>query len=123
MMADRQQSQYAHTATYANSRSHAGSHHLAHVCQSALLQQSCCIHGDCIVQAFFKEHSPTTKKGSTQYKSAIWYHSPEQKKTAEAMMQRISDEAGKPVVTDLEPASQWTDAEDYHQKYYQRSGY
>ena len=95
----------------------------AHCSAKTVLQQNCWHHVDCTVQAFFKEHSPTTKKGSTQYKSAIWYHSPEQKKTAEAMMKQISDEAGKPVVTDLEPASQWTDAEDYHQKYYQRSGY
>ena len=95
----------------------------AHRSGKTVIQQNWCPHVDCTVQAFFKEHSPTTKKGSTQYKSAIWYHSPEQQKTAEAMMKQISDEAGKPVVTDLEPASQWTDAEDYHQKYYQKSGY
>ena len=74
------------------------------------------------MQVFFKEHNPTAKKGSVQYKSAIWYHSPEQKRTAEAMMKQISDEAGKPVATDLEPASEWTDAEDYHQNYYNKSG-
>lgn len=76
-----------------------------------------------LLQVFFKEHDATTKRGSTQYKSAIWYHSPEQQKVAEAMIKQISDQSGKPVATDLGPAVHWTDAEDFHQKYYQKSGY
>lgn len=70
-----------------------------------------------VVQIFFKEHNPTLEKGKAQYKSAIWYHSPEQKATAEAMINQQAEKRGKPVVTDLAPAADWHDAEEYHQKY------
>ena len=74
------------------------------------------------MQVFFNEHDPTLGKGKAQYKSAIWYHTDEQKKVAEQMLKQISSKSNKPVATDLAPATQWTDAEDYHQKYYQKSG-
>ena len=74
------------------------------------------------LQVFFKEHDPTISKGKAQYKSAIWYHSDDQKQIAEQMIKRISSTSSKPVATDLAPATQWTDAEEYHQKYYSRSG-
>lgn len=73
-----------------------------------------------LLRIFFKEHNPTLEKGKAQYKSAIWYHSPEQKATAEAMIKQQAEKRGKPVVTDLAPAADWHDAEEYHQKYYSR---
>jgi len=73
-----------------------------------------------LLRTFFKEHNPTLEKGKAQYKSAIWYHSSEQKATAEAMIKQQSDKHGKPVVTDLAPAADWHDAEEYHQKYLSR---
>lgn len=74
------------------------------------------------VQVFFKEHDPTLSKGKAQYKSAIWYHTDTQKEVAETIIKQISSQSNKPVATDLAPASQWTDAEEYHQNYYHKPG-
>ena len=73
---------------------------------------------------FFRMHDPTTKdqQGNdrgTQYRSAIFFHSDEQRKVAEKVKAKV-DQSGKwkrPVVTEIAPASTFTDAEDYHQKY------
>jgi methionine-S-sulfoxide reductase len=73
---------------------------------------------------FFRLHDPTTKdrQGNdrgTQYRSAIFFHSEAQRKTAEAVKQRV-DKAGKwkaPVVTQILPAAKFYAAEEYHQKY------
>ena len=74
------------------------------------------------LQVFFREHDPTLSKGKAQYKSAIWYHTEQQKEVAEQMIKAISSKSSKPVATDLAPATHWTDAEDYHQNYYHKSG-
>lgn len=87
----------------------------AHACVALL-------SGMVYLQVFFKEHDPTLSKGKPQYKSAIWYHTDKQKEVAEQMLKQISSESNKPVATDLAPATQWTDAEDYHQNYYHKSG-
>lgn len=81
-----------------------------------------------IVLFFFKIHDPTTlnRQGNdigTQYRSAIFYHSEEQKKTAEKVKARV-DASGKwkgPVVTQIVPFERFYRAEDYHQDYLQRS--
>jgi methionine-S-sulfoxide reductase len=73
---------------------------------------------------FFRMHDPTTlnRQGNdvgTQYRSAIFYTSEEQKKTAEAVKAKV-DKSGKwkkPIVTEIVPASTWYRAEDYHQDY------
>jgi peptide methionine sulfoxide reductase msrA/msrB len=73
---------------------------------------------------FFRMHDPTTKNRQgndvgTQYRSAIFVSSPEQRATAEAVKRRI-DESGKwraPVVTEIAEAFEFTPAEEYHQKY------
>ncbi len=76
---------------------------------------------------FFKMHDPTTKNRQgndigSQYRSAIFYTTPEQQKTAEAVKKRIDDDGkwGAPIVTEIAPASAWTKAEDYHQDYLQQ---
>ena len=76
---------------------------------------------------FFKIHDPTTmnRQGNdvgTSYRSAIFYLSDEQKKTAEAVKARVeSSKAWKrPVVTEITAASEWTSAEEYHQDYLQK---
>jgi methionine-S-sulfoxide reductase len=73
---------------------------------------------------FFKMHDPTTanRQGNdsgTQYRSAIFYHGPEQKKTAEELMAQIDrSKAWKaPLTTEVAPAGPFYPAEDYHQKY------
>ena len=73
---------------------------------------------------YFRLHDPTTlnRQGNdigTQYRSAIFYTSPEQQATAEAVKARV-DASGKwmrPVVTEIVPASTWYSAEAYHQDY------
>lgn len=73
---------------------------------------------------FFKLHDPTTlnRQGNdigTQYRSAIFPQTPEQKATAERVKARV-DASGKwknPVTTSIEPPSTWYSAEDYHQDY------
>jgi peptide-methionine (S)-S-oxide reductase len=81
-----------------------------------------------ILEVFFSIHDPTTlnRQGNdvgTQYRSAIFYHSEEQKSIAEAMIREL-DEAGHwrtPIVTEVTPFTAFYRAEDYHQKYYQNN--
>ncbi len=78
-----------------------------------------------LLEVFFTIHDPTTlnRQGpdvGTQYRSAIFYHSPEQKETArqtiaELDAARIWD---APIVTEVEPLTEFYKAEDYHQEYY-----
>jgi methionine-S-sulfoxide reductase len=75
-------------------------------------------------QWFFKLHDPTTlnRQGNdigTQYRSAIFPQTPEQKSVAERVKARV-DASGKwkrPITTSIEPASTWYSAESYHQDY------
>jgi methionine-S-sulfoxide reductase len=77
-----------------------------------------------ILGYFFRMHDPTTlnrqhNDRGTQYRSAIFYHSDEQKAVAERVKARV-DKSGKwpkPIVTEITKASEWWQAEDYHQKY------
>ena len=81
-----------------------------------------------ILQIFFTIHDPTTlnRQGAdvgTQYRSAIFYHSPEQKATAEQVMSEIDASGiwGRPIVTELSPIEEFFKAESYHQEYYRRN--
>ena len=82
-----------------------------------------------ILEVFFTIHDPTTlnRQGAdvgTQYRSVIFYHSPEQKAVAEKSKQKIA-ESGKfnrPVVTQIEPAPKFWRAEEYHQRYLEKRG-
>ena len=81
-----------------------------------------------LLEIFFTIHDPTTlnRQGAdtgTQYRSAIYYHSPEQKATAEAVMadlkaKQVWDDALVTEVTALPP---FYPAEDYHQHYFARN--
>jgi peptide-methionine (S)-S-oxide reductase len=81
-----------------------------------------------ILEIFFSIHDPTTlnRQGNdvgTQYRSAIFYHSEEQKSIAEAMIREL-DGAGHwrtPIVTEVTPFTAFYRAEDYHQEYYQNN--
>ncbi len=59
----------------------------------------------------------------TQYRTAIFYHSEEQKRLAVASREALehSGKFSKPIVTEILPASQFFPAEDYHQKYYKKN--
>ncbi len=84
-------------------------------------------YGD-ILRVFFTTHDPTTlnRQGAdsgTQYRSAIFTHSPEQKATAEKVVKEITAEKlyKDPIVTEVTPFTNFYAAEDYHQNYYARN--
>jgi peptide-methionine (S)-S-oxide reductase len=78
-----------------------------------------------ILQVFFATHDPTTlnRQGAdvgTQYRSAIYFHSAEQKETAEAMIVELdaADIWPNLIVTEVAPLDIFYPAENYHQEYY-----
>jgi peptide-methionine (S)-S-oxide reductase len=82
-----------------------------------------------LLGVFFTIHDPTTpdRQGNdvgTQYRSAIFYHSDEQKRTAEEVVRRLAAEKlwSSPIVTQIVPASEFYVAENYHQEYFERVG-
>ena len=80
---------------------------------------------DQLLEAFFFAHDPTqlNRQGNdvgTQYRSAIYYHSDQQKQTAQAVIKGLN-EAGaypNPIVTEVSPYDKFYKAEDYHKNYY-----
>ena len=81
-----------------------------------------------ILQVFFVIHDPTTlnRQGNdvgTQYRSAIFYHSPEQKKVADEVIAELAREKvyGDPIVTEVTPAVEFWVAERYHQEYFRNN--
>ncbi len=81
-----------------------------------------------VLEVFFVIHDPTTlnRQGNdvgTQYRSAIFHHSPEQKQTAEAVIAELTREKvyDDPIVTEVTPAVDFWIAERYHQEYFSRN--
>jgi peptide-methionine (S)-S-oxide reductase len=58
----------------------------------------------------------------SQYRSAIFVHSPEQQQVAEAVKERVQERFRKPIATVIEPATTFWRAEDYHQRYLEKRG-
>lgn len=84
-------------------------------------------YGD-LLDVFFTVHDPTTlnRQGNdvgTQYRSAIYYHSPEQKAIAEQKIAQVSHLWSNPIVTEVAPIDTFYAAEDYHQEYFKRNPY
>jgi len=82
-----------------------------------------------LLEVFWENHDPTTlnRQGpdvGTQYRSAIFYHTPEQKTAAESSRAGLeaSGKLRRPVVTEITPASTFYPAEDYHQRYLEKRG-
>ncbi|MEO6455606.1 MAG: peptide-methionine (S)-S-oxide reductase MsrA [Ginsengibacter sp.] len=84
---------------------------------------------DDLLKVFWQSHDPTTlnRQGNDvgpQYRSAIFYHTPEQKEKAEVYKEEL-DESGawdKPIVTEISAFKNFYPAEDYHQNYYKNNG-
>ena len=81
-----------------------------------------------LLAVFFTIHDPTTpnRQGNdvgTQYRSAIFHHSPEQKATAEALIAELDGRGlwSGPIVTEVVPAAPFYPAEDYHQEYFRHN--
>lgn len=81
-----------------------------------------------ILEVFFTIHDPTTlnRQGAdvgTQYRSAIFYHTPEQKMIAEQVIDELNEAKiwDDPIVTEVVPYTVFYSAEDYHQNYYEQN--
>lgn len=84
---------------------------------------------DRLLDVFWENHDPTTlnRQGpdvGTQYRSAIFYHTPQQQAAAEASKARLeaSGKLRRAVVTEITAASTFYAAEDYHQRYLEKRG-
>jgi peptide-methionine (S)-S-oxide reductase len=81
-----------------------------------------------ILEVFFSIHDPTTlnRQGAdvgTQYRSAIYFHSPDQQETALQTIRELSEEKiwADPIVTEVVPMTVFYPAEEYHQEYFARN--
>jgi peptide-methionine (S)-S-oxide reductase len=81
-----------------------------------------------ILEVYFSIHDPTTlnRQGAdvgTQYRSVIFYHTPEQNRVGEEVIAELEEASvwERSIVTELTPASDFYIAEDYHQEYFQRN--
>ena len=84
---------------------------------------------DQLLEVFWNNHNPTTlnRQGpdvGSQYRSAVFFHTPEQQAAAKASKERLekSGRFPRPVVTEITPAGRFWRAEEYHQKYFEKRG-
>jgi peptide-methionine (S)-S-oxide reductase len=84
---------------------------------------------DQLLDVFWANHDPTQKNRQgpdvgTQYRSAIFFHSPAQRDAAIASRERLekSGKLRRPIATEITPASTFWRAEDYHQRYLEKRG-
>jgi peptide-methionine (S)-S-oxide reductase len=84
---------------------------------------------DQLLDVFFSKHNPTTRNRQgfdigSQYRSAIFFHSPEQEAAARAAAERVQERLHWPkkVVTEIVPAGEFWPAEEYHQRYLEKKG-
>jgi peptide-methionine (S)-S-oxide reductase len=79
-----------------------------------------------LLELFWKEHDPTqlNRQGpdvGTQYRSVIFFVTPEQETTAHASKEKAQERFRKPIVTEIRPASEFYRAEEYHQRYFEKN--
>lgn len=79
-----------------------------------------------VLEIFFTIHDPTTlnRQGNdvgTQYRSVIYFHSPQQQETAKQVIAAMASVWDAPIITELSPAKTYYKAEDYHQDYFQKN--
>jgi peptide-methionine (S)-S-oxide reductase len=84
---------------------------------------------DALLDVFWENHDPTTlnRQGpdiGEQYRSAIFFHSPEQQSAAEQSKEKLEREGRyrRPIVTEVTPAGTFYRAEEYHQQYLEKRG-
>lgn len=80
-----------------------------------------------LIEEFFRHHDPTTpnRQGpdvGTQYRSAIFTHDAEQERLAKESLEAFAARFSRPIVTEVAPATTFWPAEDYHQRYVERTG-
>jgi len=83
-----------------------------------------------LVKVFFENHNPTTSNRQghdigIQYRSAIFFHNPEQQQAAKEVKEKLNPFAqktfGNDIVTEIKSASTFYRAEEYHQKYFEKN--
>ena len=79
-----------------------------------------------ILEVFFTMHDPTTlnRQGNdagTQYRSVIYFHSPQQQDIAKHVIAEMANVWDAPIVTELSPAETYYKAEEYHQNYFRQN--
>jgi len=84
---------------------------------------------DALLKIFWENHDPTTvnRQGpdvGTQYRSVVFYHTPEQRDAATASKEKLQKSGAfkRPIITQIEPASEFYRAEEYHQRYLEKRG-
>ena len=84
---------------------------------------------DQLLAVFWQNHDPTqlNRQGpdcGSQYRSAIFYHTPQQQAAAEASMKQLAESGrfNQPIVTQIVPAAEFHPAEEYHQQYLEKRG-
>jgi peptide-methionine (S)-S-oxide reductase len=80
-----------------------------------------------LLEIFWNNHNPTTlnRQGpdyGTQYRSAIFFHSPEQEAEAKASRDAAQSRFSRAIVTQIVPAAEFWPAEEYHQQYLEKRG-
>lgn len=80
-----------------------------------------------LLDTFWEVHDPTQRNRQgpdvgTQYRSVVFFHTPEQEEQALASKARIQAQSAEPVVTEIVPASDFWRAEEYHQQYLVKRG-
>ena len=79
-----------------------------------------------LLEVFWQNHDPTqlNRQGpdvGTQYRSVIFFLSPEQETAAHASKEKAQERFKKPITTQIKPASEFYRAEDYHQRYFEKN--
>ena len=82
---------------------------------------------DDLLKVFWENHDPTTlnRQGpdvGAQYRSAIFFHTPQQEAAAKASKEKLQPGYKNKIVTEVTPASEFHPAEDYHQQYLEKRG-
>jgi peptide-methionine (S)-S-oxide reductase len=80
-----------------------------------------------LLNVFWENHDPTTKNRQgpdvgSQYRSAIFFHSPEQEEEAKLSRAEAQKSLKRPIVTEIVPATEFWRAEEYHQQYLEKRG-
>ena len=82
---------------------------------------------DELLEPFWSIHDPTSRNRQgwdfgSQYRSAIFFHDAEQEQPGDRLSRRAQTTGRKPIVTEIVPAPTFYDAEDYHQRYFEKHG-
>jgi peptide-methionine (S)-S-oxide reductase len=81
-----------------------------------------------LLEEFWRHHDPTTpnRQGpdvGTQYRSAVFFHNAEQELAAKESLEKFQERFGRPIVTEVAAATTFWPAEEYHQRYVERTGH